>query len=204
MTDFLDEEVPPVQPLSVAALEEVGRVFLEQLAPEVLSTPQALNVIKLVDDVLPQFGVHVLPASREELGHRAGATDPKGDREVDILVSEDVWDDLLKPAPRCYFARTTICHEIGHAVLHVPVLRRRLLLTDGLARVERRSLRAYEDPEWQAWTFAGCLLMPSPALRILSEFGEALTLDHVSSTFEVSLKMARSHLTRLKWCQFEG
>ena len=74
MTSFLDEEVPAVNPLGVAAIEEVGRCFLEQLCPGVLARPQPLNVMELVDNSLPEFGIHVYPATRQEIGDRAGAT----------------------------------------------------------------------------------------------------------------------------------
>ena len=143
MSSFLDEEVPPVNPLGVAAIEELGRCFLEQLAPEMLVKPQPLNVLDLVDTRLPKFGIHVCPASRQELGNRDGATDPKGDGEITILVAENVWDEIELPTPKSHYARSTVCHEIGHAVMHVPVLRRRLLLSDLLARTKRVKLRAY-------------------------------------------------------------
>lgn len=199
MSSFLDEEVPPVNPLGVAAIEELGRCFLDQLAPEMLATPQPLNVLELVDTQLPKFGIHVCPASREEIGNRDGATDPSGDGEITILVTEEVWEALEMAAPKSYYARTTVCHEIGHAILHVPVLRRRLLLNDVLARTQRANLKAYEDPEWQAWVFAGTILMPSVTLRMLQAECKRLTQEVVSNTFEVSAKMAESHLRRLKW-----
>lgn len=199
MSTFLEEEVPPVRPLGVAAIEELGRCFLEQLAPTALLVPGPLNVVELVDCTLPQFGVHVYPASREELGDRAGATDPKGNGEINILVAEDVWDRLDCDPPSSHYARTTVCHEIGHAVLHVPVLRRRLQLTNVLARTQRGNLRAYEDPEWQAWAFAGAILIPSVTLRMLTASNPALDVALVSATFQVSTGMATSHLRRLKW-----
>ncbi len=202
MSSFLDEEVPPVRPLGVAAIEELGRCFLDQLAPEALAKPGPLNVLDLVDTRLPQFGVHVCPATREEIGNRDGATDPKGAEEINILVSESVWDALESPAPKSHYTRTTVCHEIGHAILHVPVLRRRLLLNDALARIQRIRLRAYEDPEWQAWAFAGAILMPSATLRMLQMQSNRLTPELVGQTFEVSTSMAHSHLRRLKWPNF--
>jgi hypothetical protein len=201
MTSFLEEEVPPVNPLGIKAIEELGRCFLEQLAPETLQTPQPLQVSHLVDAVLPRFGMLVYPAEREELGHRDGATDPQGDGEVVILVTEAVWDGLELAPPQSHYARTTVCHEIGHAVLHVPVLRRRLQVTDVLARMQRGKLPAYMDPEWQAWAFAGAILMPSVALKQLQAQHPTLTPQLVSQTFEVSLSMAASHLRRLKWPQ---
>lgn len=205
MSGFFDEEVPPVNPLSVGSIEEVGRCLLDQLAPMTLEAPKPLDVLGLVDNCLPQFGIHACPASRAELGNRDGATDPKGDGEVTILLSEEVWDQLEQPAPRSHYARTTVCHELGHAILHVPVLRRRLLVHDMLARSKRGELRPFEDPEWQAWAFAGAVLMPSVTLRILLREHNGLTPQLVSSTYEVSQKMAASHLRRLKWLnQGEG
>jgi IrrE N-terminal-like domain len=198
MGSFLDEEVPPVNPLGMAAVVELGRCFLEQLAPEVLAAPHRLDVLDLVDTRLPKFGIHVCPASREELGDRDGATDPHGSGEVTILVSEEVWDQLGQPAPQSHYARSTVCHEIGHAVIHVPVLRRRLLITDVLARTQRAKLPAYQDPEWQAWAFSGAILMPSSTLRMLQSGQGGLSLELVSRTYEVSTGMASSHLKRLK------
>lgn len=198
MSNFLDEEVPPVNPLGVSAIAELGRCFLEQLAPEVLLAPQRLDVLDLADTRLPKFGVHVCPASREEIGDRDGATDPHGTGEVTILVSEDVWDQLELSGPRSYYARSTVCHEIGHAVIHVPVLRRRLLVSEVLARTKRSNLRAYNDPEWQAWAFSGAILMPSVTLLMLQAQWGRLSPDLVSQTFEVSTQMAANHLRRLK------
>ena len=201
MSSFLVEEVPPVRPLSIAAIEELGRCFLEQLMPNVLARPQSLDVAQLSDEVLPQYGIHTIPASAEELGDRAGATDPRGNSDVNILVSEEVWDGLVEPAPRCHFARSTVCHEIGHAVLHVPTLRRRMLVESTLNRVQRQKLKAYRDPEWQAWMFAGSILMPSSTLKMLVNDAGTLSLTQVSEVFDVSEAMARNHLKRLKWCR---
>jgi len=198
MSSFLDEEVPPVNPLGVAAIAELGRCFLAQLAPEVLAAPQRLNVLDLVDVRLPKFGIHVCPASREEIGDRDGATDPHGNEDVTILVSEEVWSQLEMPAPRSHYARSTVCHEIGHAVIHVPVLRRRLLLTNVLARTQRARLRAYEDPEWQAWAFSGAILMPTVTLLMLQAEHGRLNPELVGGTYEVSTSMAANHLKRLK------
>jgi len=204
MSSFLDEEVPPVNPLGTSALEELGRLFLEQFAPETLTGPCPLNVIDLADTQLGKFGIHVSPASREELGNRAGATNPRGDTEIDILVAEGVWEQLESPPPQCYYARSTVCHEVGHAIVHVPVLRRKLLVNEVFARVQRAKLKAFEDPEWQAWTFAGAILMPSTTLRQLHVQHGTLNPELVSSVYEVSTQMAASHLRKLRWLNGAG
>jgi uncharacterized protein DUF955 len=188
-----------VDPLGVAAISELARCFLEQLAPEVLSAPQRLDVLELVDTRLPRFGIHVCPASRAEIGSLSGATDPSGsDHEVTILVSEDVWKQLELSGAHCYYARTTVCHEIGHAILHVPILRRRLQVTNMLARTQRSNLPAYCDPEWQAWAFSGAVLMPTVTLQMLQRGHGRLSADLVSGIYEVSTQMALKHLKRLK------
>ena len=203
MSNFLEEEVPPVNPLSMAAIEELGRCFLDQLVPEVLTEPGPLDVLELADTRLPKFGIHVCPASREEIGDRDGATDPKGDEEINILVTEQVWEDLELPPPQSHYAKSTVCHEIGHAILHVPVLRRRLLLDQVLARIPRAKLRPYEDPEWQGWAFAGAILMPSATLRMLATKEQRLNPELLSEVYKVSNQLARSHLKRLKWANYQ-
>ncbi|NKB82822.1 MAG: ImmA/IrrE family metallo-endopeptidase [Nitrospirales bacterium] len=204
MSSFLDEEVPPVNPLSTAVIEELGRCVLQQLAPDMLMKPQPLNVLDLVDSRLPEFGIHVCPATREELGNRDGATDPNGNVEITILVSEDVWDGLESEAPKSHYAKTTVCHELGHALIHVPILRRRLLLNNVLARTQRSNLRPYEDPEWQAWTFAGSILLPRTTLDMLEKRYGRISVDLVSTTYEISPDMASNHLRRLKWQGFSA
>lgn len=200
MSDFLDEEVPPVNPLSMTIIEEIARCFLSQFSPDALIKPQPLDIVDLVENKLPDYGIHVTPASREELGDRAGVTDPSGNEEINILVSEEIWDSLFESVPTNYFSKTTICHELGHAILHVPVLRRRLLHEKVLSFVKRRNIRAYEDPEWQAWAFAGSILMPSVTLRMLQSASDSETfIETVHETYEISYQMTRSHLKRLKW-----
>ncbi len=198
MSSFLTAEVPAVSPLGVAAIVELGRCFLAPLAPEALSVPKPLDVLTLVDTRLPKFGIHICPASRQEIGDRDGATDLDGTGEITILISEEVWEELELDAPRSHYARSTVCHELGHAIIHVPALRRRLQLTNVLARTQRAKLRAYEDPEWQAWMFCGAILIPSVTLQALQSENAKLTPELVSQTYEVSSSMARQHLKRLK------
>lgn len=60
--------------------------------------------------------------------------------------------------------RATIGHESGHCLYHVNVLNyfQSALADEGLVlhRADRSTLKAYEDPEWQAWEFARACLMP--------------------------------------------
>lgn len=198
MSDFLEEEVPPVNPLSFKAIEMLANSFLSQFAPDNLIQAMPLDVLNLIDVKLPEYGIHVSPATREELGYRAGATDPKGDSEINILVTEEIWDALEQTAPMNYFAKTTVCHEIGHALLHVPVIRRHMLVEGVLARVQRKSLKAYEDPEWQAWAFAGCIMMPSVTVNKMLTLEPLLNVATLSQKYELSEKMVMAQLKKMK------
>ena len=197
MTDFLQEAVPPMPPTSVAAIEAVARGFLQSLAPEMLQKPGPLDIVRLIDKGLPPYGIHITPASSIELGKRYAATDPGDGGDIEVLLHEDLYEDLYVGGRRANLARATVAHELGHVTLHVPVLRRRMLYRGVEAlrmnRVARGELPPYEDPEWQAWTLAGYLLMP----RAMVVRTGSLDVDEIAETFEVSPQMARQQLRRL-------
>lgn len=148
---FLDERVFTMPAVSMRALEMLGEEILSRLAPETLREPTPLDVLDLVDRGLQEVGIHVYPASAEEIGPREGATDPSGTGDVVILIHEDTWDDLLTGGRRAYRARATVIHEVSHAIVHVPVVRRRMRSPNRdllLSRVRRGEIRSYTDPEW--------------------------------------------------------
>src|SRR5690606_24953558 len=63
----------------------------------------------------------------------------------------------------------------------------------GLNRVARAQLRAFEDPEWQAWTFAEAILMPRRTLRMIAH----LPVSRVADLYGVSAALARTRLRKL-------
>lgn len=197
MASFVDEQVFSMPPVSMAVIEVLGETVLGQLAPGHLAEPQPLDVLTLVDYHLPLVGIHVMPASAEELGNRYGATDPAGSGEINILIEETLWDDFVYRGQRERMARSTVMHELCHAILHVPVIRRRLRSKASdllLSRHARGSLRAYCDPEWQAWALCGAIMMPRRTLQQLDSFNPATVAAH----YHVNETFARNHLRRLK------
>lgn len=64
-----------------------------------------------------------------------------------MRIREDVYEGAIKGVPRDRF---TLCHELGHYLLHQP------------ERVShaRGNVPAYQDPEWQANVFAAELMAP--------------------------------------------
>jgi hypothetical protein len=183
-------------PMSMAMIEAVGDRTLELLCPDALARPVAIDFLRLVEWVLPKYGIFTYPANWEELGDRLGATDPSGDREIYILLCEELWDQLIAGGRQANRARATVAHELAHAILHVPYLRRRMATAQGalLNRVSRDSIRPFEDPEWQAWALAGCLVAPPKAISMLQD----VSVSAVAATFGVSEGMAQAHLKRLK------
>jgi hypothetical protein len=177
----------------MAALAKVGISVLEQLAPEMLERPRPLNVTELIDKKLALYGIFVAEGSWAEMGACHGLTFPS-DSGVEILLCPETWAAVFELGPKSNMARATFAHELSHAILHAPTLRRKMrtAATPSLAR--RSDLRPFEDPEWQAWALGGQLLAPQPMLQTLSTH----SLSEAAYVFRISEQMLRSHLRRLK------
>ena len=85
----------------------------------------------------------------EDMPFKEGETIPGQNK---IRIREDVYNAACDGNGR---ARFTVAHEIGHFLLHTPN-------SISLCRMEEDTkLRPFEDPEWQANTFASELLAPA-------------------------------------------
>lgn len=86
----------------------------------------------------------VLP--EEEMGDDHGRTYP--DKNL-IYIREDVYERACEGIGRDRF---TMCHELGHLMMHRRV---------ALSRIDPRNPpKIYRNSEWQADTFASYLMMP--------------------------------------------
>ena len=79
----------------------------------------------------------------------------------------------------------TIAHEVGHVLLHSEQN------IQQLARTNKETIKPYENPEWQADTFAAELLMPASMIT------EDDTVFTVARRFGVSYSAARIRLNKL-------
>ena len=195
MSSIFGETVIAMPPLSLACLELLGETVVGTFQPEALATPQPIRVREWMDDLLPRFGIHVMPASYEELGDHVAVTYAAGESESEILVSPWIYDNL-HDEERPHFARATVIHELAHAILHVPMLRTRASAPGAAPaniRVERKRLREESDPEWQAWALAGAILMPRRTIAMLQQPSRGA----VANAFFVSEKFASVRLERL-------
>jgi hypothetical protein len=178
-------------------LVRLGSLFVKAVQPQALIEPQPLPFARLVDLDLPDFDIHVYPASPAELRGNAALTLIEGDPDdpVEILILGRYYDALFKPYCSDYnFARATLSHEIGHALAHVPELRAR---PSSLKRRFKGEIPPFRDSEWQAWTLGGGIAMPLPALRMLAET-ITITPELVARTFKVSVSFAAAHLKRVQ------
>ena len=94
----------------------------------------------------PNFEFHIVTG--EELPNKYAVAYPE---ENLIKIREDVYERAINGVPRDRF---TIAHEIGHLILHTD---NRIALARDMDMV---NIPSYRDPEWQANTFAGELLVP--------------------------------------------
>lgn len=109
-----------------------------------------------------------------------------------VEISEDITHEGRR--------RFTVAHEIGHIVLHIPLLTARAIDTP-LFDLEP-ILAQDRSMEWQADNFASCFLMPRSEL--VDRFGERvrqgdwIPVDEVTSLFGVSKEAANIRLEAVK------
>ncbi len=184
---YEDERVPRVAPLSKRDLVELADELLRRLQPAALESPRPVDIVRLVEGDLERvLGVAVYPVKADEIPGSEAST---GGRV--ILVREDQLDFLHRGGPIGWRARATIAHELGHVLLHREILEE----THTLRKTElvpRKELRAYEDPEWQAWTLAQCFLMPMRTVQML----EDRRAETLSAVYDVSGPFASGYLRR--------
>lgn len=194
----------PVRSLTCRKAMQLADAFLFEFAGETLQAePSALDVLGLIEARLPLAGIHVQPEVMAQMGSCHGITIPDGNPgdDIDILLREDVYDDLVsRPGPMSRRARFTTCHEIAHALVHVPQVRRmRSEIGDEAVmarKLPRSQLKPWECQEWQADAIAGCMLAPVRQVRKLMQRGCAT--GEMASVFNVSRDGAEIQQKRIK------
>lgn len=132
------------------------------------------NVLPLL---IPDFQLEIVPVNK--MGNKHGETYPN---QKIIRIREDVYLGAAKGHGR---DRLTIAHEIGHLFLHENAS----VVLYTLAPNE--TLRAFEDPEWQASAFGGELLASARLIQ-------GMSVSEVSKKCGVSTEAARIQLKACK------
>ncbi len=182
-----DEKVPKVLPKSTKDIDRLAyRTLLKAFChPQNAFQPYALaNLFDRGGLTDLGFEYAVKPLLGEE-----GKYDPADNC---IILSEETYAELCMDKPRAKF---TLAHELGHGILHGSFLR---LPPEGRKRhqtFKRTTLPAYLDPEWQANTFAGSFLMPTPLM--LQMIREGASDRKIADYFGVSVQAAQVRRKKL-------
>ncbi len=130
-----------VSPMSRKRIREVAKNFRQLFGLEdVLYFP----IVRFIEWCLPQLGLDYEVLTVGEMNDTYGLTNTK--RNI-LYIREDVYLRAIEGNPRDRF---TLCHELGHFLLHTP----------DRVSFARGDIPAYRDPEWQANVFAGELMAP--------------------------------------------
>lgn len=178
-----------VNPLSISRINELMIKFLEKAQPEVLTGNNPLDTEKLLERDLSQYTDYQLDLVHELPDGVEAQTCPQSKR---VIFTLDTFSSLVQGNKR---ARFTAAHEVAHVLLHGEQLQ------NGSVQMNRaqEKIPIYQQPEWQANTGAGALLMPSEALKLLLQTVPRQDLvTKMTKVFEVSRKAAEVRLEQIK------
>jgi len=155
-----------VAPLSRIDIRKITNAIKQQFH---IPFDKPFPVVKFVEYALTELGLdyEILP-DKDMSGVYAETVPEQGL----LRISETTYDGACDGVPRDRF---TIAHEIGHLLLHTP---NRVIFTRS-----DNEIKPYENPEWQANTFAGELL-------VSMDFIQGLPVDSIAKKYEVSLDVA--------------
>lgn len=138
-----------VTPMSKKSIRQFVKKFREIFGLEdVLYFP----IVQFIEWCLPQLDLNyeIVPVS--EMDGAYGVTHTG--KNV-MKIREDVYMGAISGNPRDRF---TLCHELGHFLLHTP----------DRVSFARGEVPAYMDPEWQANTFAAEIMAPYHLVYMMS------------------------------------
>lgn len=184
--------------MSGKQIDALATKLIRSHQPAVLEGTKAFDVHRFVDTKLEDL-TEVTPIYSNELPFEIyGLTDSANKQ---VIIQEDLAND----ASSVNFFRSTLAHEAGHCFMHVPQLQKlnrtqifKQAKSDDSIHLYRKdgSIPIYRNPEWQAWRFAGALLMPEAPLRAMLNGGASLF--DIADHFEVNFPFLKARLNALK------
>ncbi|MEW6667628.1 MAG: ImmA/IrrE family metallo-endopeptidase [Thermodesulfobacteriota bacterium] len=154
--------VPLANPRSGDHLERMALKVIQGSQPHLLKEAAPFDIEEFFEfDVEDICGVRI--DYRSDLPDGVyGYTD--SEERLTVISSE-----LMEDPRQRRFCRSTMAHEAGHALIHVPEFRLKKAFLRSIHDEKHVSLRLYREaeikpymnPEWQAWRFAGALMMPA-------------------------------------------
>jgi Zn-dependent peptidase ImmA (M78 family) len=117
-------------------------------------------------EIDPDFSLYIVPEA--EMRDNYGLTNTA---KHEMRIREDVYKGACAGNPRDRF---TMCHELGHYILHQP----------DLISLARGAVPKYCEPEWQANTFASELMVPY-------ELAKGKSVEEIADECGMSIQAAR-------------
>lgn len=184
--------------LSKRKIEDAARKVLFDFSPNSVTSLKMLDIEKMFENYVPKrFGINT---GYEEMNAGIhGYTDPSALRSavaISLIDSKDL--------PTVRFGRSTIGHEVAHAILHAHQFRRKKAESTFLhddAHLSKYLFRktevaVYENPEWQAWEFCKSLFMPRVAVE--SAVADGCSVRDISEIINLNPAFVESRLRGLK------
>jgi hypothetical protein len=194
----MSHSVTLVRPRRADEIDELAFKLVADFQPDAVRMVTKFDVERFFDCELErQTGIipDYLPLGKGVDGY----TDS---REMKCIICADLArygeDDVQRRR-----LRATLAHEIGHCFLHVKDSRRARTMLKflhdencSLEMYKQEEIKAYENLEWQAWRFAGALLMPECCVR--AAVNGRWTRRKMSWAFDVNPAFVEVRLRDLK------
>lgn len=167
-----------VDPLSRVSIRRIADKIRRIMGLKSLYFPIVQFIEWVLDDPDNEYGLRVEIVEPEKMRGVYAYTDPVN--KV-MMIREDCYIRAAQGVPRDRF---TLCHELGHFILH-PVGRCQL------AREGEGTIPKYRDPEWQADCFAAELMAPYDMIQGMSvdEISKQCGMSHQAA--EIRYRIAR-------------
>jgi Zn-dependent peptidase ImmA (M78 family) len=182
--------------MSCNSIEYRADELLKIVQPNATYSPSQIDVEYIFDNYLQTIG---FKTGYIDLSHK-NAEGYTNAVEKEIFVDKKLLNDASIHKHMERRLRSTVAHEIGHALLHVPLMPTYISIQQkgGEFMRDREDLKPYEDPEWQAWHFANCLIMPAAMVRTVAyESMKYEVISNVARVFNVNEAFARTRLRKL-------
>ncbi len=181
----------PVPRLSFFTIDFHARKTLQKWQPDALERPEPIDLRNFWPFGFEMLGADCTVRSVDEMGDAEAWTEWPRDGRPIVSLREDMHNALLGDEESQLRARSDVAHETGHVVLHTKIVEED---TRWALSADEGERAATGCEEWQAWAFAGCLLMPCEVVLGLDRLDPLFLTD----LFVVSPQMARCHLFRMR------
>lgn len=194
----MSHSVPLVRARSIKEIEDIAYKLVEDFQPDAVKMISPFEVEKFFEfELKNQTGVE--PVYRTLGEGLEGYTDSEKMECVICSTLADYGEDDVQRRR----LRATQAHEIGHCHLHVKDAQKNRTMLKFLhdkkasfERYQQGEIKAYVNPEWQAWRFAGALLMPECCIRAAVD--KNWTRKRMSLAFDVNPSFIEVRLRDLK------